>query len=85
MDELTKKTPKLNVVFTGVNRVYRLVIHVGIFDPAIAPLTFSLVHPPPPLSQKSTYSLYRQCVWLGGVGVFSCVGDHILQKLSVVI
>jgi hypothetical protein len=45
----------------------------------IAPLTFSLVHlpfPTPPPSHVQTV-----CGW-EGVGVLSCVGDHILQKVN---
>ncbi len=60
--------------------------HVGVFVPAlwtIAPLTFSLVHLPPPFT-KSKYIIYRQCVagkgW-GGV-VLICVGDHIVQMIK---
>jgi hypothetical protein len=50
------------------NRVYRLVSHVSIFDPSCAPLTFSLVHlPPPPLPCVNKYR-FIQCVtgWGGG-------------------
>ncbi len=44
---------------------------------------FSLVHlPPPPSLCQST--LYTDSVWLGrGLGVLSCVGDHILQSRSL--
>ncbi len=42
--------------------------------------------PPPQLSpfqSKSTvYTLYRQCV-AGGGGMFSCAGDHNLQKFNI--
>ncbi len=54
------------------------------FDPAlwtIAPLTFS---PPLPLF-PSQNTIYTDCVWLGGGGgggVWSCVGDHILQEFN---
>ncbi len=71
-------------------RVYRLdtgdtVSHVGIFDPAlwtVAALTFF----PPPLSTTSLCqsTLYTDSVWLGGGGVLSPAGDHILQEFITI-
>ncbi len=81
MDKLTK-TPKLNVVFTGVNEVYRLEIQSVML--IFSPVTFSLVHLPPhapPPFPVLKYSINcTDSVWLGGGGVLSCVGDHILQE-----
>jgi hypothetical protein len=40
---------------------------VGIFDPTIAPLTFSLVQFPSPLPKVQVqYTVYRQCVAVSG-------------------
>jgi hypothetical protein len=53
------------------------VSHVGIFDPAlrtVAPLTFSLVQPPP--LSVSKYSIYEHCVAGRGRGVLSPGGDY---------
>ncbi len=41
---------------------------------------YLLSKPPPP--PKYTYSIYRQCVAVGGGGVLSCVVDHILQEFN---
>jgi hypothetical protein len=46
----------------------------------IAPLAFSLVHLPPFPNPKC--SIYRQCVAGMGLGVLSCVGDHILHSVA---
>ncbi len=62
------KEPKLNLVLLVCYRVYRLEKQsvMLVFS------TFSLVHLPPPPTDR---------VWLGGGrGVFCCVGDHILQE-----
>ncbi len=46
------------------------------------PSTFSLASPtPPPPPQKKTFSIYRQCVIVGG-GLLSCVVDHILEEFN---
>jgi hypothetical protein len=81
-DEGTIKTQTLNVVFTGVNRVYRLEIQsvMLVFSTPLVnccPPTFSLTTPtpppPPPIPSQSKHS-----VW----GVLSCVVDHILQEFN---
>ncbi len=52
---------KLCINFYGQSCLYFRLSFLNYF---IAPLTFSLVHPPPfPVSK---YSIYRQHVWLGG-------------------
>jgi hypothetical protein len=45
----------------------------------VAPLLYLLsdLPPPPKLSVHVHYSIYRQCVWLGGM--LNCAVDHILQ------
>jgi hypothetical protein len=51
------------------------------------PSTFSLASPNPSLLPKVTYSIFRQCVAVGGGegggGVLSCVVDHILQEFNI--
>jgi hypothetical protein len=47
----------------------------------IAHLTFSLVHPPP-LPKVQVQYMRTVCGWKVGVGVLSCVGDHILQEFN---
>ncbi len=71
------------------NRVYRLEIQSEMFTffgPAlwtIAPLTFSLVRLPPwPPFPKSMYNIIQTVCGWEGVGVLSCVGDHILQEFN---
>ncbi len=77
---------------SSTHRIYRLEIaiisHISISNPAlwsvlypVAPLPFSLVTSPPPLTLLSKYSMYkhRQCVAGRGWEVLSRVGDHILQ------
>jgi hypothetical protein len=44
--------------------------------------TFSLTSPTPPPFPKETYSIYRQCVAVGGGGGLSCVVDHILKEFK---
>jgi hypothetical protein len=46
------------------------------------PLSPSLWLPPPPPPSMCQSTVYTNSVWLGGggVGVLSCVGDHILQE-----
>jgi hypothetical protein len=48
------------------------------------PSTFSLVPLPNPSSpSQSKRTVYKSdSVWLGGGGVFSCVGDHILPEFN---
>jgi hypothetical protein len=50
----------------------------------VAPLTLSLIKLSPlPLFPVSKYSIFRQCLaGRVGVGVLSCVGDHILQEFN---
>ncbi len=46
-----------------------------------SPSTFSLTSPPPPRNR----TVYTNSVWLGGgwgLGVLSCVVDHILQEIN---
>ncbi len=72
------------------NRVYRLEIQsiMLVFSTPFvncSPSTFSLASPTPPPLPKVTYSIFRQCVAVGGEGgggVLSCVVDHILQELK---
>jgi hypothetical protein len=67
-----------------------IVSHVGIFDPAlwtVAPLTFSLVHSPPPSPLPCVKVQYIQtvCGWEGVGGVESCWRPYsagVLQSVS---
>ncbi len=85
MDQKTIKTPKtLNVVFTGVIRVYILgdtVSHVGLFDLlwTSAYLTFSLVHLPPFPVWSTGLCVYTVCETGGGGGMG---GDWVVWRAS---
>jgi hypothetical protein len=59
------------------NRVYRLEIQSVM-------LIFStqLCLPRPYPTSQSQKQLYTDSVWLGGGGVLSCVGDHILHEFN---
>jgi hypothetical protein len=69
------------------NRVYRLEIQsvMLVFSTSFVKyypsnlLSGSPPPPPPPSQSQSTVYMYRQCDW-EGVGVLSCVEDHILQE-----
>jgi hypothetical protein len=61
----------------GEIKIYYYIIII-----TITPLTFSLVHLPPPLPCVKV-EIYSVAVWLGGGGgMVRCVGDHILQEFN---
>ncbi len=75
---LTIKTLKQNVAIPKNLTGKGTLRHVSSFV-NYCPLTFSLVHLPPPLP-----FVKKQYIWLGGGGggLMSCVGDHILQEFN---
>ncbi len=86
MDEGTIVTPKPKWSFSVFNRVHWLEIQsvmLVISTPLMycCPSIFSLTSPPP---SQSKCTVYRDSVWLWGVGVgvLSCVVDHILQEFN---
>ncbi len=85
MDKGTIKIP--NPKCLVYNRVYGLEIHsvMLVFSTSLVyccPSTFSLTSPPLPLPTVNVQHIQTLCGCGGGVGVLSCVVDHILQEFN---